>query len=97
MRTFCRLKSDLPFSLATAEQLMAIARHPVISNSDHGQILPASWRTLYQLTRLSEEVLEAKIADGTCLTVSRWSLNPREVAPRITGIASMRSNAGCVD
>ena len=68
-------ESDLPFSLATAEQLMAIARNRVLSNSAHAPILPASWMTLHELTRLSEEVLEAKIADGTCLTVSRWSLN----------------------
>jgi hypothetical protein len=56
---------ELPFSLATAEQLMAIARNRVLSNSAHAPILPASWMTLYELTRLSEEVLEAKIADGT--------------------------------
>jgi hypothetical protein len=30
-----------------------------------GRYLPPSWRTLYELTKLSEQLLEAKIADGT--------------------------------
>lgn len=32
--------------------LIAIARWSVISNSEHVRILPPSWGTLYQLTRL---------------------------------------------
>jgi len=55
----------VPFGQATGEQLMAIATHPVISNSDHGQILPPSWRTLYQLTRADHSQLRAAIKDGT--------------------------------
>ena len=31
--------------LRTAQRLMAIARHPVISNSAHGRNLPAPWRS----------------------------------------------------
>jgi hypothetical protein len=59
------VNEDLPFGEDAAEQLMAIAAHPVISNSEHVRNLPPSWGTLYQLTRLPAPVLEAKIADGT--------------------------------
>jgi hypothetical protein len=45
--------------------LMAIARHPIISNRNHGNDLPPSWRTLYELSRVPEKKLLAKIADGT--------------------------------
>jgi hypothetical protein len=48
-----------------AQMLMAIADHPVISNANHGSHLPPSWRTLYQLTKLPDATLEARIADGT--------------------------------
>jgi hypothetical protein len=59
------IESDLPFGRRTAHQLMAIADNPVISNGKHVSHLPASWGTLYQLTRLPEQILEEKIADGT--------------------------------
>lgn len=42
----------LPFSHATANKLMQIARHPDLSNSYHGTNLPASWRTLAVLAQL---------------------------------------------
>ena len=37
---------NLPFGENTAQRLMKIARNPVLSNADHGQYLPPSWRTL---------------------------------------------------
>jgi len=43
---------------------MKIAEHPVLSNTNHGSFLPTSWRTLYELTRIPEPVLERAIADG---------------------------------
>jgi hypothetical protein len=46
----------VPVSQATADQYMAVARHPILSNSEHAQILPASWSTLYRLARLSDVV-----------------------------------------
>ena len=54
----------MPFSAATAEQLIAIARHPILANPDHAQNLPPSWTTLYRLSRLSEREVEAGIASG---------------------------------
>jgi hypothetical protein len=58
------VKNELPFGEDTAERLMKIARSPVLSNSAHGRSLPASWRTLYELARLPEDLLEQKIEAG---------------------------------
>jgi hypothetical protein len=46
------VETELRFSASTAERLMAIARHPVISDSAHAPILPPSWTVLYELARL---------------------------------------------
>jgi hypothetical protein len=58
-----KLVEELPFGEDTAQRLMAIARHPVISNTEHVRDLPPSWGTLYQLTRLPDDVLLARIED----------------------------------
>jgi len=59
------IEKDLPFTERTAQRLIAIARNPVISDATHVSVFPASWATLYQLTRVRSDVLEARIADGT--------------------------------
>ena len=51
------IQLKLPFSRSTAFRLMAIAEHPVISNVAHAQHLPPSWMTLYELTKLPNEVI----------------------------------------
>ena len=55
---------DLPFTLRTAELFISIARNPVLSNANHGSYLPASWRTLSELARLPEQVLEEALEAG---------------------------------
>jgi hypothetical protein len=45
----------LHFSPNVAQRLMAIARDPRLSNPAHVQLLPPSWGTLYELTKLSDE------------------------------------------
>lgn len=59
------VERDLPFGPRTARMLMAVAEHPIISNRKHVSVLPPSWGTLYELTKLPPPVLEAKIEDGT--------------------------------
>jgi hypothetical protein len=59
------IETDLPFRPRTAQRLMGIAKHPVISNATHVSLLPPSWGTLYELTQLPDETLEIRIADGT--------------------------------
>ena len=58
------IRADLPFGPRTARPLMAVAQHPVIAKGTHASVLPPSWTTLYELTRLPEKTLEAKIAEG---------------------------------
>lgn len=52
------VRTELPFSHQTANKLMAIAVHPTISNDAHVRNLPASWGTLYELTKWEESELE---------------------------------------
>ena len=47
-----------------AEQYMAVAENPTLSNSTRWVELPSSYRTLYVLTRLPQEKLEMLIAGG---------------------------------
>jgi N6-adenosine-specific RNA methylase IME4 len=59
------LKGELPFKPSTAARLMKIAADTRLSNVAHGPLLPSHWRTLYELTKLPDEALAAKIADGS--------------------------------
>jgi hypothetical protein len=43
---------------------MAIAKHPILSNVYRGKHLPPSWRTLYELTLIPDDILEAAMKDG---------------------------------
>jgi hypothetical protein len=57
--------NELPFGPRTAQMLMAVAEHPVLSNAKHVSLLPPSWGTLYQLTRLPLTLVEQYVEDGT--------------------------------
>jgi hypothetical protein len=57
-------EKKLPFGWDAANKLMKIARHPVLSNSEHVMNLPPCWGTLYALCELPDDVLEEMIADG---------------------------------
>ncbi|MEK4034039.1 DUF3102 domain-containing protein [Methylocystis sp. IM3] len=76
------IKDELPFGEDTAERLMKVARNPVLSNSDHGRNLPASYQTLYELAKLPDDLLEKKIESG-------------EITPRTErkDVVSMRGEA----
>jgi site-specific DNA-methyltransferase (adenine-specific) len=55
----------LPFGVRTSQRLMAIADEDCwLSKATHGSLLPASWRTLYELSRLPEDLAVAAIEDG---------------------------------
>jgi hypothetical protein len=58
------VRKELPFTLRTAERLMKVAKHPVLTDPTHVSGLPASWATIEALARLPEEVLRKAIADG---------------------------------
>lgn len=46
--------ADLPFSQDVANNLMGVARHPAITNSDNSRNLPATFSVLVELSQLSE-------------------------------------------
>lgn len=73
------IASDLPFKRDTAYRLMKVADNPVLSDVAHRATLPPSWRTLYELTKLPDDVLRAKLADGTI----NPSIERRDVATMI--------------
>jgi len=55
---------DLGWNLSAAERLMAIARHPVISNPATLPSLPSGREVIYQLTQVSERTLTDAIREG---------------------------------
>jgi hypothetical protein len=59
------IERESPFGPRAARMLMDIARNPILSDRNHGSVLPPSWRTLYELTRVPADVLIAKIEDHT--------------------------------
>src|SRR5437868_7722703 len=59
------LTTGLDFKPRTAQRLMAVAADPRLRNATHGSLLPTSWRTLYELTRMDDATFGAAIADGT--------------------------------
>jgi protein gp37 len=70
--TWERMFSDHPqavaepvvFGVRTAQRLMKIAGHPVISKATHASLLPPTWGTLYELTQVPDDALEAALRDG---------------------------------
>ena len=58
------VETDLPFGPRAARQLMQVARHPALTKRKHASALPASWYTLYQLSRLPEDQLQRAIRAG---------------------------------
>jgi hypothetical protein len=46
------IEKSLPFKRGTAQQLMKIARNPILSNASHAKHLPAQWATLAAMDRL---------------------------------------------
>jgi hypothetical protein len=57
------VKQHLDFDTSVGRKLMAIASNSVICA--HGHKLPPCWTTIYELSKLDDEVLTAKFADGT--------------------------------
>jgi hypothetical protein len=55
---------EVPFSQRTAQMLMAIAEHPILSNANHGSHLPPHWRTLSELTKIPNALFEQMLSDG---------------------------------
>jgi len=74
----------LPFGDRTAQMLMQIAKHPIISNPKFISVLPASWGTLHKLADLPDKALEAMLADGT-ISADTTSKEVDELRKKIRG------------
>ncbi len=59
------IDAKLPFGPRTARRLMAIGRDQRLTNRTHVSVLPNSWGTLYELTKLDDTEFTTRIADGT--------------------------------
>lgn len=59
------IRTNLPFKECTAQRLMKISRDERLTNAANVPFLPRSRETLYELTKLPDEVFQKKIADGT--------------------------------
>ena len=59
------VEAKLPFSGSTARRLMMIAKDDKLANRAHAHVLPSSWATLYELTKLDTETFERRIKEGT--------------------------------
>lgn len=59
---FASLQDLLPFGKRTTERLIAISKCKFII--EHQSRLPPSWRTLYELSRLSEQTFLTALDDG---------------------------------
>ena len=58
------VEADLPFGTSTARRLMKIANNGRLSNRAHGHVLPPSWRTLYELSKLDGATFDRALAEG---------------------------------
>lgn len=58
------VRKPVPFGERSAEMLIAIASNKVLTDPNHGSDIPASWRSLYELSRLDDEQIVAGIKAG---------------------------------
>jgi hypothetical protein len=65
LKLFDKTVGDLPFCEDTAQRLMQIARHPVLSDAEHVRHLPPHWGTLAVLSRATPKQVKKWIMDGT--------------------------------
>lgn len=56
--------AELPFNRHSAVKFMAIAADSRLANGSHVNQLPSSWGTLYELSRLPDDVLLPALSDG---------------------------------
>jgi hypothetical protein len=91
------IENELPFDRTTALRLMTIAQHPIVSNDAHGQHLPTSWRTLYELTKMDQKLLSEKLESGEInAKTERKSVVAMRPRPKPTQRKKQRTEIGVV-
>jgi hypothetical protein len=54
----------VPFAIRTAQMLMVIAEHPILTNAKFVAHLPPSWGTLYELACMPDDELLSELEHG---------------------------------
>jgi hypothetical protein len=72
------IKEELPFEGSTARRLIIIANDDKLRDRAHGHNLPVQWRTLYELTKLTDEQFDAAIESG--------AINPKMERKDVKGL-----------
>lgn len=80
-------ESALPFSARTAQRLMAIAQDRRLSNPTHASHLPASWTTLYELTKLSDEEFDRALTESV-IRPDMLRAEAEKIRPLVRGSSS---------
>jgi N6-adenosine-specific RNA methylase IME4 len=81
------VERDLPFQPSTARRLMAIAADLRLSNRAHAHVLPASWGSLYELTKLTDKQFETAISRGLIHPeMQRKDIAPLRLSRRQVGV-----------
>ena len=63
---FEKMVRELPIKERSAQYLMTISKDERLRKAHHGALLlPTSWRTLAEITRLTDKEFEAAVANGT--------------------------------
>lgn len=83
------VEGELPFGERTAQRLMAIAGDLRLSKPTRGSVLPASWRSLYELTKLDDATLQEGIERG----IIRPDMERKDLAPLLTERRLSRNTA----
>jgi hypothetical protein len=58
------IREKLKFDTSTANKLMVMARHPIISKEAYRPLLPTVWTKAHKLTFVADDTLIAALADG---------------------------------
>ena len=75
------VESDLPFGPSPAQRLMKVMKvssDARLTNAAHGQHLPGSWRTIYEITKLSDDEFSPR--SRMCLSERRIDELERRLA-----------------
>lgn len=88
------VERELPFSIQTAGRYMTIASASHLQKEPIGFLLPASWRTLYQLQRLEPAVFDAAVKAGKIYSeMTRAEAEALLPAPKVAPLVQLSDGA----
>jgi hypothetical protein len=81
------IEERLPFGPRTAQCLMKIEDNPQSAKANHGSLLPPSWRTLHELSKIKDKGTFVRLLD---LPVSMGELAPPDSGGAFLGFPASR-------